>query len=72
MGQIVALSIFHGGPGLVSFFPAVVDYLFDGMSAVSPSIDDVPDQQTQAKIRKVWCLVLLYGYLLHKDWIAKI
>lgn len=53
MGKIIALSILHGGPGPVFFSSAVVDYLFGGIATVRPSIDDIPDQQVQAKIRNV-------------------
>ena len=55
IGKIIALSILHGGPGPVFFSPAIVDYLFGGMSAVMPSIDDVPDINLQLKIKKVGC-----------------
>lgn len=53
MGKIIALSILHGGPGPVFFSSAVVDYLFGGIATVRPSIEDIPDQQVQDKIRKV-------------------
>ena len=53
MGKIIALSILHGGPGPVFFAPSVVDYLFGGFSAVSPSILDVPNEELQLKINKV-------------------
>ena len=53
MGQIIALSVIHGGPGPVFLSPTVVDYLFGGMAAVSSSIDDVPDQLVQGKLKKV-------------------
>ena len=50
---MIALSILHGGPGPLFFSPVVVDYLFGGTSAVKPSVDDVPDEEVQLKIRKV-------------------
>ena len=50
---MIALSIINGGPGPVFFSSTVVDYLFGGISSVTPSIDDVPDVEVQAKIRKV-------------------
>lgn len=37
------------------FAPVVVDYIFGGVSAVNPLVDDVPDEDLQFKIRKV-CL----------------
>ena len=55
VGRMIALSILHGGPGPVFFAPVIVDYLFGGISAVKPSVDDVPDEDLQLKIRKVCC-----------------
>lgn len=52
---MIALSILHGSPGPVFFAPVIVDYLFGGISAVKPSVDDVPDEDLQLKIRKVCC-----------------
>ena len=53
IGKIIALSIVHGGPGPVFFSPVIVDYLFGGMSALSASINDIPDESLQIKVRKV-------------------
>ena len=53
VGKMIALSILHGGPGPEFFAPVVVDYLFGGISAVNPTIEDVPDKDLQLKIRKV-------------------
>ena len=53
--RMIALSILHGGPGPVFFAPVIVDYLFGGISAVKPSVDDVPYDDLQLKIRKVCC-----------------
>ena len=59
VGRMIALSILHGGPGPVFFAPIIVDYLFSGISAVKPSINDVPERQLQLK-------VIPYGVLLLK------
>lgn len=53
IGKIIALSILHGGPGPVFFSSVIVDYLFGGMSAVKPCVDDVPGESLQSKIKKV-------------------
>ena len=55
VGRMIALSILHGGPGPVFFAPIIADYLFSGICAVKPSINDVPERQLQLKIQKVWC-----------------
>ena len=63
IGRIIALSILHGGPGPTFFAPIVVDYLFGGFSAVKPCIEDVPDNELQSKINKVYihtCTGMLY------------
>lgn len=58
VGRMIALSILQGGPGPVFFAPVIVDYIFGGISAVKPSVDDVPDEELQLKIRKVHCAVV--------------
>ena len=50
VGKMIALSIIHGGPGPVFFSPAVVDYLFGGISSVTPRIEDIPDGQDKKGI----------------------
>ena len=39
--------------GQCFFAPVVVDYLFGGISAVRPTIADVPDEKLQLKIKQV-------------------
>ena len=53
IGRMIALSILHGGPGPVFLSPVIVDYLFGGISAVNPCVNDVADEILQSKIRKV-------------------
>ena len=53
VGKIIALSVLHGGPGPIFFASVVVDYLFGGMAAVHPTVDEVPDDIVRSKIRKV-------------------
>ena len=50
---MIALSILHGGPGPSFFVIAVIEYLFEGMSAVNPCIDDIPDDELRLKIKEV-------------------
>ena len=55
MGQIIALSIFiWWAGGCVFFAQVVVDCLFGGISTVNPLVEDVPDEDLQWKIRKVF------------------
>ncbi len=55
VGKIVALSVINGGPGPIFFAPAIIDYLFGGITAVKTDIHDVPNASLQRKIKKV-CL----------------
>lgn len=50
---MIALSILHGGPGPAFLAPSVIDYLFGGLSMVTPLIEDIPDTATQDKIKQV-------------------
>lgn len=53
VGRMIALSILNGGPGPTFLSPAVVDYLFGGISTVKAQIEDVPDMLTREKLRQV-------------------
>ena len=50
---MIALSILNGGPGPTFLSPAVVDFLFGGLSTVKPCVEDVPDMLIREKIRQV-------------------
>ena len=50
---MIAMSILNGGPGPAFLALYVVDYLFGGLSVVRPLVEDIPDPQTQSKIRQV-------------------
>ena len=52
-GKTIALSFMHGGPGPYFFSSVVVDYLFGGISSVTPGIEDIIDQRIQERMYKV-------------------
>ena len=52
VGQMIVVSLLHGGPGPSFFSKAVADYFTFGQSGVSPSRDDVPDVSVQKSIEK--------------------
>ena len=54
VGKVIAMSVVNGGPGPTFLSPVIVDYLFGGVSAVKPSVEDVLDYDIQTKISKVW------------------
>lgn len=53
IGEIIALSIVHGGPGPQCLSHACVDYLSFGLNKVHPSLDDVHQFSIKEKINKV-------------------
>ena len=62
VGKMIALSILYGGPGPAFFAPSVIDYLFGGLSMVTPLVEDIPDTATQDKIKQVGNLCLYHSY----------
>lgn len=50
---MIALSILNGGPGPSFLSPAVVDFVFGGISIVKPQVEDVPDMLIREKIYQV-------------------
>ena len=61
IGQMIAVSILHGGPGPGCLSHAVVDYLTFGLSKINATIDDVPDANVQEHMKRV-SLVNYNGY----------
>ena len=61
IGQMIAVSIVHGGPGPQCLSHAVVDYLCRGMGGVRATAADVPDPAIQEKLRLV-CFSMLACY----------
>lgn len=60
IGKLMALSIVHGGPSPSFFSECVVDYIFSGMAAVVPSIDDIPDFSIRQQVEMVY--IFMYDY----------
>lgn len=53
IGQMIAVSIMHGGPGPGCFSHAIVDYLTYGLGKVRPTVDDVGDVEIQNHMKSV-------------------
>ena len=54
IGQMIAVSIMHGGPGPQCLSHAVVDYLtYGSMSKVHATISDIPDKDIEEKMARV-------------------
>ena len=53
IGQMMAVSILHGGPGPGCLSHAVVDYITFGLSKVNATIDDVADAKVQEHLKCV-------------------
>ena len=71
IGQMIAVSIVHGGPGPQCLSHAVADYLCYGMWRVRATVADVPDSTIREKLRLVcFDTNLLYSLVINKinDW----
>ena len=55
VGQILALSMLHDGPGFHCLAPTVVHYIL-GDYTHGPSWEDIPDMTTQQKMKQVCCM----------------
>ena len=56
--RLLLYPSFMCGPGPVFFSPAVIDYLFCGISTVKVTVDDVPDVTLKDKIKKVFSVLM--------------
>ena len=59
VGEIMALSVVHGGPGPNCLSPAVVDNLCYGLQKIRGTVDDIPNESIRRAVKKV--LILLIG-----------
>jgi len=76
IGQMIAVSIMHGGPGPQCLSHAVVDYLTYGMSKVHATISDIPDKDVKEKmalVGSVWLFgpVALNVFMYFYSWREK-
>lgn len=65
VGMCIAMTFVHGGPNPAFFSPSTAKYIVSGK--ISPSLDDVPDEDLKHKLYKVWTCsdtLLLYTVLL--------
>ena len=53
VGQMIAVSLLHGGPAPTFFAPSIVDYIIHGITRVKLSIDEVPNPIIKSKLFKV-------------------
>ena len=53
VGEMLALSIIHRGPGPQCLSRPVVDYLTYGIHKVHGTVDDIQDPEMREKVRKV-------------------
>ena len=59
VGEIMALSIAHGGPGPNCLSSAVVDYLCYGLQKIHGTVDDIPNESIRRAVKKV--PILFFG-----------
>ena len=55
IGQMMSMSLLHGGPAPTFFAPSVVDYVVHGIKKVKPTVDEVPNPTIRTKLWEVSC-----------------
>ena len=54
VGEVMAVSIIHGGPAPNFLAPSIVDYLLNGMGRVRATVDKVPCPIIRTKLYKYY------------------
>ncbi len=53
VGEMIAVSLVHGGPAPAFFAPSVADYIVYGMNKVNATVGEVPSQEVVDTLKKV-------------------
>ncbi len=53
VGEMIAVSLVHGGPAPAFFAPSVADYILNGMKKVNATVSEVPSLEVAEKLKKV-------------------
>ena len=53
VGQMIAVSLVHGGPAPTFFAPSVIDYFIKGIKGTNPRIGEVPSTHIRRKLEEV-------------------
>ena len=66
IGQMIAVSIVHGGPGPQCLSHAVVDYITYGMSSTHAGVSDIPNFEVREKLKLVSleCILCIHGCII--------
>ena len=56
IGEMMAVSVIHGGPALNFLAQSVVDYLLYRMGKVRATVEEVPCATMRTKLYKVSCI----------------
>ena len=59
VGQMMAVSLIHGGPSPTFLTPSVVDYLIKGIRGADPEVKEVPNPDIRRKLEEVSNVALL-------------
>ena len=62
VGQMIAVSIIHGGPAPTFLAPSIVDYILKGIRGVNPEVKEVPNVQVRNKLEEV--SIVAYPFVL--------
>ena len=61
VGQMIAVSLVHGGPSPVFLAPSVVDYIVHGMSKVKATASEVPSRRIGSTLEEVSIIIIVHA-----------
>ena len=64
VGEMIAVSLIHGGPAPSFFASSVVNYMVYGLKKVKASVDEVPYSDIVKKLKEVSLETVWYHYIL--------
>ena len=67
MGEMIAVSLIHGGPAPSFFASTVVEYTVYGLKKVKASVFEVPYSDIVKKLKEVSLETVWYHYILEKS-----
>lgn len=53
VGQMMAVSLIHGGPAPTFLAPSVISYIIKGIQGAEPDIQEVPNTHVRKKLEEV-------------------
>ena len=60
IGQMIAVSLIHGGPAPTFLAPSVVGYILKGIRGADPQVKEVPNLHVRQKLEEV-CIMFIHS-----------